>query len=83
MARALRIPLDIRLKEIVDIPHTISFVIRKRMQADNLNELPKDKRPPIKMIWEGSPEELDDFLEKVYGTKEKLTTDIVIDDVEG
>jgi len=82
-ARELRIPLDTRLEELYDIPHTISFVMRKKIQADNLSELPKDKRPPIKMIWEGTPEEIDTFLERVYGKNEDTTTDILIENIEG
>lgn len=37
-------------------------------QIDNLNELPKEKRPPEDIIWDGTSEELDDWLDKVLGT---------------
>lgn len=83
VASALRIPLDTRLEKMQDIPHTISYVIRKRIQVDNLNELPKEKRPPIKMLWEGTSEEIDEFLEKVFDVKKKIEDDIIlISDVE-
>lgn len=38
-------------------------------QIDNLNELPKSKRPPEDIIWDGTPEEMDDWLDKVLGDK--------------
>ena len=79
----MRIPLDTRLEKLQDIPHTISHVIRKRIQVDNLNQLPKDKRPTIKMMWESTSEEIDLFLERAYGGKEDITTEITISDIEG
>lgn len=30
----------------MDYPYTISYIMRKRMQIDSFEELPKDKRPP-------------------------------------
>ena len=57
--------------------------MRKKIQVDNLSELPKEKRPPIKMMWEGTPEEIDTFLERVYGKNEDTTTDILIENIEG
>jgi hypothetical protein len=44
--------------------------MRKRMQIDNLNELSKDKRPTDEMIFEGSSEALDKWLDKVLSGKE-------------
>jgi len=41
------------------------------LQIDNLNELPKEKRPTDEMIFEGSPEELDSWLERVLSGKEQ------------
>ena len=79
----MRIPLVTCLEELYDIPHTISFVIRKKIQVDNFNELPKEKRPTVKMMWESSPEEIDRFLERVYGKNEDTTTDVLITDIEG
>lgn len=58
-------------------------MIRKRQQIDNLNELPKDKRPPDDILWDGIPEELDDWLDKVFDKKHTTTvTDINLSDVE-
>lgn len=82
-AKELRVPLDTKLTELQDLPHTISFVIRKRIQVDNLNQLPKEKRPTVKMMWEGTSEEIDEFLERVYGKDEPTTTDIIISEIEG
>ena len=62
----MQIPLDPKIKELADLPYTISFIIRKRQQIDNLSELPKEKRPPEDLIWNGTPEDLEDWLEKVF-----------------
>jgi len=83
----LQIPLDPRIKELADLPYTISFIIRKRQQIDNLSELPKDKKPTEDIIWDGSPEELEDWLEKVFDTKNKeqneITFSIKPNEIEG
>ena len=79
-------PLDNSIKHIIDIPYTISFVIRKRIQIDNFNELPKDKRPPSDMIWDGTQEDVDDWLDKVFKSDSKKDGINVIlkdDEVEG
>lgn len=81
----MQIPIDPRIVEITDIPYTLSFLIRKRLQVDNLNELPKEKRPTEQMIWHGAPEEIDDWLDKVHrpaGSKNQ-DSNIIITDVEG
>jgi len=83
MTKALRIPLDTKLEEVRDLPYTVNYVMRKRMQYDNLNELPKEKRPTLKMMWEGTSEDIDRWLERVLGSNEKPETDIVIDTIEG
>ena len=62
----MKIPLDEKIAKLADIPYTISFVIRKRLQIDNLNELPKDKRPPEAIIWDGTSSDLDKWIEKMY-----------------
>jgi len=54
----------------IDLPWTMSFVARKRLQVDNLTELPKEKRPPDSILWWGSPEELEDWLDKVMHREE-------------
>lgn len=45
----------------------MSYVIRKRMQVDNFNEMSKEKRPTEDMIWNGTPEELEKWVEEAYG----------------
>jgi len=54
-----------KIEELAEIPHTISYVIRKRMQIDSLNELPEEKRPPDYLIWWSTPEELDHWIKQV------------------
>lgn len=82
MSKALQIPFDTRISEIRDLPYTISYIIRKRQQIDNLSELPKEKRPPDTVLWEGTAEELEEWLDKVFDTK-KDSPDVVITDIEG
>jgi hypothetical protein len=79
----LQIPLDAKIKTLPDTPHTIGYVIRKRQQLDSLSELPKDKQPPEVTIWDGTPEDIDDWLSKVFDNKKQTNAEIVIADVEG
>jgi hypothetical protein len=67
----LHIPLDAKVGVLSDVPYTISFVIRKRMQLDNLNELGKDKRPDDFLIFDGTSEELEKWLDRVLSGKEQ------------
>lgn len=87
VSRALQVPLDPKLRDLTEIPYTISFIIRKRQQIDNLNELPKEKRPPEDMIWSGTPEEMDEWLEHVFDNrgkfKDKVEFKLNANDVEG
>lgn len=83
IARALHTPIDNSITQLTDIPFTISYTIRKRIQIDNLSELPKDKRPPDQLIWDGSSEELDEWIERVFNKNESLTTEIDMADFEG
>lgn len=53
------------MTQLTELPYTITFVIRKRQQLDNLLELPKEKQPPTKLIWEGSSEDLEDWINRV------------------
>ena len=79
----MSIPLDPQVKELTQLPYTISYVIRKLQQIDNLNELPKEKRPPEEMIWDGSSDELDTWLDRVIGTKkEQQTVEFIVKDIE-
>jgi len=66
------------LSELRDIPYTISFVIKKRIQIDNLNQLPKEKRPPEWMIWDKPPEQIEEWIDKVFNRKKEETAEVVI-----
>ena len=72
----MQIPLDSKIKELADLPYTISFIIRKRQQIDGFNELPSEKRPTEKLIWDSDPEELEEWLDKVFDTKKKQQSEI-------
>jgi len=80
ITKVLQIPLDEKIRHIQDIPHTISYVIRKNIQVDSLSELPSSKRPPDKMIWDGKPEDLEEWVANIYSTKKQNTVDFVISD---
>lgn len=72
----MQIPLDPKIKELADLPYTISFIIRKRQQIDSLNELASDKRPTEDIIWNGTPEEMEEWLSRVFDTKKKEQSEI-------
>ena len=63
------IPLHENLPTADDMPWTISFVLRKRMQLDTYQQLPKEKQPPDEMIWWGTSEDIDEWFDKVYKRK--------------
>jgi hypothetical protein len=71
----LQIPLDPKIKELADLPYTISFIIRKRQQIDNLNELGKNK-PPESLIWGDDPDALDDWISNVLDPKKKSQNEL-------
>ena len=73
-------PIDIRVKALKDVPYTVAFVMKKRVQIDNFNELEKSKRPPEMMIWDGTGEEIEDWLDKVFDRKPSDTVELVISD---
>lgn len=53
-------------------------------QIDNLNELPKEKRPPDYIIWDGTSEDMSEWLDKVLGDRKvKTDVEILISDIEG
>ncbi len=83
VAKALQIPLDPSINSLTELPHTLSFVIRKMQQIDNLSELPKEKRPPDDIIWDGTSEELEEWIDRVFYKKEAQTVKLKIDEVEG
>ena len=48
--------------------------------------MPKEKRPPEMTIWDGTAEEIEEWIDKVYGSKEATDpyrTEVLIDDIEG
>ncbi len=45
-------------------------------------EIPKEKRPDDEMIWDGTSEELEDFLDKVFKGKQSNSVDIMFTDSE-
>jgi hypothetical protein len=71
------VPLHEGLPPADQLPWTISYVARKRAQLDSFAELPREKRPPDRIFWHGTPEELDDWFDKVLGTKEKTPEEFV------
>lgn len=79
----MKIPLDANIKKLSDTPHTISYVIRKRQQLDSLSDLPKDKQPPDDIVWDGTPEDLDSWIDMVLNKNANTNTDILLTDVEG
>jgi hypothetical protein len=86
IAKALQIPLDNKITTLTELPYTISYVIRKRLQVSSLHEMPKDKRPPEMTIWDGTSEEIEEWIDRVYGTKEAVDpykSEFLIDYVEG
>jgi hypothetical protein len=81
------IPLDARVKELRDLPYTLSYIIRKRMQYDNMMEIPKDKRPSQQrfeeLIFNSTSDELEDYLDTLLDTKSSGGLSIAITDIEG
>jgi len=65
------LPLHDGLPPADELPWTISYVIRKRLQIDSFNELPKEKRPPDNMVWYGTSEDIDNWFDKVFKRKKK------------
>lgn len=79
LSKALQIPVDSTIKQLFELPFTISFCIRKRLQIDGLSELSRDKRPPDKIIWDGTGEEIDAWLDKVLYNKKPTESILEID----
>lgn len=66
------------------MPYTIAYVVKKRQQIDSFNELPKDKRPTDDLIWDGTPEEIDDWFDRVFDKKNKPSKiNLDLSEVEG
>ena len=83
ISKALRVPLDNSIRALSEIPYTVSYVIRKLRQIDNLMELPKDKRPPSRIIWEGTSEDIEEWIDRVVRKKEPQEINLIIGDIEG
>lgn len=83
VAKALQVPLDNSIKYLTEIPYTISFVIRKLRQLDSFNELGKEKRPPDDIIWEGSQEDIDSWIDRVIYKKEPQQFKLDVSEIEG
>ena len=76
--------MDLRIRTLSDTPHTISYVIRKRQQIDSLSELGKSKFPPNEIIWDGTPEDLEEWIDRVLKVDHSDTvTGIDLSEVEG
>lgn len=71
-----------KIEELRDYPYTISYVLRKRIQIDSLSELPKEKRPPFKILFYGTNEDLESWLETVMNAKHQDTIEIREDEIE-
>lgn len=77
--RNSNLPLHRDLPPIDELPWTINYVIKKRAQIDSFNELPKEKRPPDNIIWYGTPEELDNWFDKVFDRKGTPDQEVILD----
>lgn len=75
-------PLDKNITCLEDVPYTISYVIRKRQQIDNLNELTSEKRPPEIIIWDGTSEDIDRWLDRAFKTNKKDEIFVSDDEIE-
>ena len=73
VSKALQIFPDSRVKQTKDLPYTISYCIRKRIQIDNLSELGREKMPPDRMIWDGTSEDINEWIDRVMNVKSKDT----------
>ncbi len=78
----MQIPLDPRVKKLTEMPYTISYVIRKRQQIDSLSELPKEKQVPEDLIWNGTIEEINEWVESAIGGKKDNNIYIDEEDIE-
>ena len=81
------LPLLIDFESVIELPHTISFFIRKMRQIMSFDELPKPKRPP-EVIWDNA-KELEEWFDNIYQYDDKQSdsgtpqeASIFIDDSE-
>jgi len=47
-----------------------------------MNEVPKDKRPTEKQMWDGSPEEMEEWIDKVILGKSQAQIEISDSEIE-
>lgn len=78
MHKATGLPLHKGLPPVDQLPWTITWVIRKLIQLDSFAELQSEKRPTDHLIWDGTPEELDKWFDKVFQRKKKSRADEVV-----
>ena len=71
IVKELKYPLHESLRglSVSEYPHSINYVIKRRMQIDSYNELPEDKRPP-RCLWD-KPSELDEWFNRVFSDGKK------------
>jgi hypothetical protein len=68
------------LEEIARLPYTISYVLRKQMQLDSFEEISADKRPPDRIVWWGTAEEIDQWIKSAFNLG--TSNEILISDAE-
>lgn len=81
-SKSTGLPLRQDLPEPAELPWTIAYCIRKREQVLSYGELPKEKRPPETMIWWGSPEDIENWFDRVMGRKSKEQEVVMLDITE-
>lgn len=67
-----------------ELPWTISYVIKRRTQIDTYNELSKEQRPPDNILWHGTPEDIEEWFDKVLkrkNTPEEFSITVDEDDI--
>lgn len=57
------------------MPHTLVYALLLQSRFDNLNELPKDKRPPRGLF--DKPFQLEDYLDNMYKPDHEKDTEFI------
>lgn len=75
------------MKELRDLPYTLSYIIRKRTQFDNLMEIPKEDRPKNfdELIFNSTGDELEEYLEDLFNRRKNNQGNglsILVSDIE-
>ena len=84
--REMALPLIEDFRSVMELPHTVSFFIRKMGQIMSFDELTKDKRPP-EVIWDNS-EALENWFDNVFEYRKDKSSStpeamsIIIEDIE-